>query len=224
MPRSLFVTITNYFKNIIIIKGFQVQKMSTDDRKKLGLKFLELVDNFESNYLNNLIKVESQYSAEKIKVIEFMEAAPGAITDPSQSLTSLPLQICDVKLENFGLTFSGDLKIIDTDMVHPDSYLFVPRFCSKHDDCHFFDCKSFCDLGKQQCGMTRINNNLQSICEKIFDNFYMPDDALLKNVLKDSIEEKALLQQCSMPAVFNNTDLFTKTDNSVLTKLRKVLS
>ena len=36
-------------------------------------------------------------------------------------------QMCDAKLDNFGLSFNGELKLIDTDMVHAESYLFDDR-------------------------------------------------------------------------------------------------
>lgn len=194
--------------------------MSVSDRKQLALKFLDLVRSFDKHYLDNLIEIESEVLQEKIKVKEYIEAAPG-MTDKN-ALVSFPVQICDVKLDNFGVSANGDLKLIDTDMVHPDSYIYLPKYCENHDDCHYFDCKSFCNFEKKKCNMERINNNLQSICEKIFDNFFIKEEALLANVLVTE-EEKSLLSLCSKPSLYANTNIPLKTDNDLINRFKIVL-
>jgi hypothetical protein len=147
-------------------------RIKTYDRSKrlhVANMFLELVENFESNLMLGRFK------------------------------TSLPLQICDVKLENFGLNSKNELMIIDTDMVYLDSNLFDRRFCKTHDDCRFFDCHSYCSANTSLCAPYRRNNNLQIVCEKIFNNPYFPTDALLSGLfLKDIMFNKAL-KQCSTP-------------------------
>ena len=76
-----------------------------------------------------------------------------------------PLQLCDVKGENFGMGRRG-LQLIDVDTVFYDSVLksFVGgQNCSSHQDCHFFDCRGSCNKKTKLCQNFRTNNNLQVI-------------------------------------------------------------
>ncbi len=183
--------------------------MEVADRKKLGLQFLELVKNFDSNYLSNYVKSTYQTEASSIRVEGFEQSEVDG--------RPIPMQICDVKLENFGISSSGDLKVIDLDMIHPDSYLFHTKYCEKHDDCHFFDCKSYCDLTINKCHQERINDNLQSVCEKIFDNPYFKEDALLSQLSTDEGGLiKLLVKQCAEPSHFNNSNIPLKAANKLM--------
>lgn len=160
---------------------YKVRVMNVDERKKLALKFLDLIYNFDSTYLLN-----------------------------KKQKTSIPIQICDVKLENFGLNQNDDLKLIDTDMAHPNVYLFSNKLCKKHEDCHFFDCKSFCDPSTNRCVKSRINNNLQAICEKIFDNIYNKADGILTaSDLSSNVksEIKRRLDECKSPGFYHDSDV-----------------
>ena len=187
--------------------------METMERKNLAVQFLNLIENFDRKYLGNLVNSESGES------VIYKNA-----NSNEKNAISVPLQICDVKLDNFGINSKGDLKIIDTDMVHPDSNLFYQRHCESHDDCHFFDCKSFCNLTTMQCGLSRVNNNLQSFCEKIFDNYYIKDDALLINSIEDGGLTKLLIKQCSMPGYLKNTNIPVKASMSLINKFRGSLT
>ena len=40
--------------------------------------------------------------------------------------------------------------------------------CVHHSDCDFFDCRGVCDTISNECQSEIANNNLQSVCEKIF--------------------------------------------------------
>ncbi len=181
--------------------------MDVTKRKKLGLQFLDLVKNFDLNYLPNYVKKTYQTEASDIVVEGFEQSEING--EP------IPLQICDVKLENFGLTSNGDLKVIDLDMIHPNSYLFHPKYCEKHDDCHFFDCKTYCDLTQKKCNLDRINDNLQSICEKIFDNTFIEEDALLSHLnTDDSVSINLLVRKCAEPSFFNNSNIPLKAGSS----------
>ena len=74
------------------------------------------------------------------------------------------LHICDVKGDNFGVTLSGALKVIDWDMVLFESRLnswFKEFNCSHTSQCAFLDCYSTCDTTTNRCIPQRINTNLQ---------------------------------------------------------------
>lgn len=174
--------------------------MNLNNRMNLAHEFTDLIQNFDTKYLANEI------------------AARDVINN-----SMIALQICDVKLDNFGLTSKGELKVIDTDMIHPDSYLFRPKVCDKHDDCHFFDCSSYCDFKTNKCGLNRLNNNLQSICEKIFYNKYFKEDALIGEYDKDDGVLKLLLRKCADPGNFTGTNIRIKASNEMLLRIREQL-
>ena len=145
-----------------------------------------------------------------LDLIEFFDKSIDAEVDSGDSM-----QICDVKLDNFGLNKHGELKVIDTDMVHLDKTIFNGDVCRKHDDCHYFDCKSFCNLQTKKCEMKRVDNNLQVICEKIFSNPFFPNEGLITGVklknekLKNDLDQ--ILNKCIEPGYYklnesNNED------------------
>ncbi|CAF0729418.1 unnamed protein product [Brachionus calyciflorus] len=155
-----------------------------NERKILALQFLDLFHNLDRTYLLH--------------------------KNNNNSLQSQPVQMCDVKLDNFGLNHNGELRIIDTDMASSDSYLFSSRVCRTHDDCHFFDCKSFCDLESKRCIKKRINNNLQVLCEKIFDNNLNKKDGILTGVnFESNIHNEIMnkLDKCKRPGFYKNSDV-----------------
>lgn len=196
--------------------GSQVKDMNANDRKKLAVKFLDLVKNFDTQYLPNYVKVSQKTDLANKRIETFQE---------SQTGMSIPMQICDVKLENFGLTSEGELKVIDLDMIHPDSFLYNPKYCEKHEDCHFFDCKSYCDLAKRKCHQNRINDNLQAVCEKIFNNQYFKEDALLIGTdFGDDGLTKLLVKQCAEPSFFNQSNIPLKAGNDrMFEKLQRAM-
>jgi Protein-kinase domain of FAM69/N-term cysteine-rich ER, FAM69 len=74
------------------------------------------------------------------------------------------LHLCDVKLNNFGVSYDGKMKAIDVDMVMFESELafqFQNKKCSHHGDCTFLDCHGWCMPQTQTCWRKRTNNNLQ---------------------------------------------------------------
>jgi len=83
-----------------------------------------------------------------------------------------PLHLCDVKSEHFGLSDNGKLKYLDVDNVFfkpiVDKSVGDGTFCEKHSECDLFDCKGFCDLIENKCTGGVRNNNLQTVCEKMF--------------------------------------------------------
>ena len=192
--------------------GNLVPLMSVEERKALAIKFLDLVDNLDRLYLTNAQKAdENSIEAE----------------NKPQKLVTIPMQVCDVKLDNFGLNQAGELKIIDTDMVHPDSYLFYEKVCTNHEDCHFFECKSFCDPQSKKCTMHRINNNLQSICEKIFDNQVVKEDALLTSVkdLGSNVHAELIrrVNSCVSPGFYHDSDVPVEANRTLIKVLNVLL-
>ena len=74
------------------------------------------------------------------------------------------LHLCDIKPDNFGLRDNGEVTLIDTDCAMFEETLlmqFNHTKCTSHDDCDFFDCRSFCDTDSNKCLQKRTNNNIQ---------------------------------------------------------------
>ena len=91
--------------------AYKVRLMSNIERKKLAIQFLDLVHNLDTIYLMDRVK-KSTTIASKTQLNKF---------------SSISIHMCDIKLDNFGLNFNGELKIIDTDMLHTESYLFSEK-------------------------------------------------------------------------------------------------
>ena len=76
-----------------------------------------------------------------------------------------PIQICDIKGENFGCASDGSIKAIDVDAFVPDSklwqFLSDKSPCSSHESCRFLQCQGHCDLDTNQCQQNIVNNNLE---------------------------------------------------------------
>lgn len=204
---------TEYVENL----ARRVPHMNVAERKSLARQFLSLAHSLDTVYL-----VKRQ---------------------PNGSLRTTPIQFCDVKLENFGLDLNGQLRIMDTDTAYPDSYIFRPRRCESHDDCHFFDCKSYCDSsgesgnngdgggggrGVGKCLTSRVNNNLQAFCEKIFNNSVTPALGLLSGVqdLGTNVHSEIMsrLDRCQSPGLFRvNTDIPIYANESISRSLNILL-
>lgn len=178
---------------------YKVRLMDLNERKTLSLKFLDLVHNLDTTYLLKRLNSRDE---------DFENNSIEAKANP---IASVPIQMCDVKLDNFGINQNGELKIIDTDMAYTNVYLFNTKVCNKHDDCHFFDCKSFCDPISSKCVKTRINNNLQSVCEKIFDNAVFKKDGILSGVddFGSNVNSEIIhrLDTCKSPGFYHGSDV-----------------
>ncbi len=75
-----------------------------------------------------------------------------------------------LELSNFGISESGNVKLLDLDMAYFDRLIPLNPVakCRQHSDCSFFDCSGYCDRRTRRCHVNRrINNNLQVLCEKI---------------------------------------------------------
>ncbi len=95
-----------------------------------------------------------------------------------------PLFLCDVKMDHFGTSDHGRVKVIDSDsagfqsvignlmlfctVVHNFYILyFLERSlgplqnCTSHAECDYFDCRGRCDLVSEKCAGEIVNDNLQ---------------------------------------------------------------
>lgn len=120
-----------------------------------------------------------------------------------------PLNLCDVKADNFGVRENGEVTLIDTDCAmfyDPLIESFFRANCSKHEDCDFFDCHGYCDGLKGQCVQVRTNNNLQSVCEDIFiGGFSRFTAGLLRDPpLKIQLKLNKALHECAFPGLHND--------------------
>jgi hypothetical protein len=132
-----------------------------------------------------------------------------------------PIQMCDVKLDNFGLSKNeNELILIDTDMLHIDEAIFYSKVCDTHSDCDFFDCLSYCDPAIKKCYNHRINNNLQTFCSKILYNSFDSSQSVIGNRNVDT-KLGDLLNVCSNPGFFNNTNIKIGANKDLVEKLLK---
>lgn len=118
-----------------------------------------------------------------------------------------PFHLCDVKINHFGLPPGGQrLKFLDLDSVFPRTavgrLVADGRSCKRHEDCDFFDCRSFCSANNR-CESPVANNNLQIICEKIFLGWTLSGTIIIPGLLMSQHTTSTLavmLRQCANPA------------------------
>ncbi|XP_012231153.1 divergent protein kinase domain 1C isoform X2 [Linepithema humile] len=117
-----------------------------------------------------------------------------------------PLQLCDVKINHFGLPLGGQkLKFLDLDSVFPRTVIsrFIAdgKSCEQHKDCDYLDCRSMCSKNKR-CESPVLNNNLQIICEKIFLGWTLSGTIIIPGLLMSVHTTSTLavfLRQCANP-------------------------
>ncbi|CAD1476837.1 unnamed protein product [Heterotrigona itama] len=118
-----------------------------------------------------------------------------------------PIHLCDVKINHFGLPLGGQkLKFLDLDAVFPKTIISRitsdSKRCEKHEDCDYFDCRSFCSKNKR-CESPVANNNLQIVCEKIFLGWTLSGTIIIPGLLMSEHTTSTLavlLRQCANPA------------------------
>jgi hypothetical protein len=106
-------------------------------------------------------------------------------------------------------------------MIKSNAYLFPPKFCNKHDDCAFFECKGFCE--NNHCLKYRINNNLQTICQNILFNSNLKEDSLI-NLNSNHFEEinpelLKYLNLCKSPGFYKNSSIQMAANESLARSL-----
>jgi hypothetical protein len=192
---------------------YQIRKMSDSNRTSLALKFLDLIHQLDTIYLVN----------EK----QFVESDTAAVNVSAKS-TTIPVQMCDMKLDNFGVNEQGELKLIDTDMVNTEASIFYEKVCTVHEDCDYFDCKAYCDPVAKKCSKFRINNNLQSLCEKIFNNPWLKEDGVLTGMSQIGSNVKheltRRLNDCQNPGFYLKSNISKAADTNLFNVFRVFLN
>ncbi|KAK9743521.1 N-term cysteine-rich ER, FAM69 [Popillia japonica] len=118
-----------------------------------------------------------------------------------------PYHLCDIKLEHFGLTRSGNkVKFLDLVSVYSKSIVgaIIRQIgaCQKDEDCEYLDCRGKCEKRTRQCSTVVNNNNFQIVCEKIFLGWRMSNTILIPGLLMSQhtpSDLAALLRQCANP-------------------------
>ncbi|XP_078694213.1 divergent protein kinase domain 1C-like [Branchiostoma floridae x Branchiostoma belcheri] len=139
-----------------------------------------------------------------------------------------PLHLCDIKPDNYGVSADLTIQAIDVDMAFFESKMrgiLGQENCTKNEDCDFFDCASFCDLGRKKCSKHRSNNNLQAICKKIFVGYSsLPFGGLLRSppaAIADRLDKA--LQECVKPSKTYKYDQSQKASSETLETIRELL-
>ncbi|CAL1527642.1 unnamed protein product [Lymnaea stagnalis] len=114
----------------------------------------------------------------------------------------LPLQLCDIKSPHFGFTPANAVRFIDADAVITDDALghsMSMRQCLKHEDCSIFDCEGWCNENTGRCAAVRTNNNLQTVCAKVFRGSIISTFGGLLSSPPQKVAEKLpmLINQCA---------------------------
>ncbi|CAD5208833.1 unnamed protein product [Bursaphelenchus xylophilus] len=87
-----------------------------------------------------------------------------------------PLQWCDVKFENLGLSanYPKRFVVMDADMLYTESRLnqiLTSRKCETDKDCEYFDCHASCINSTGMCS-TRVNDNIDVFCDKLVGRLF----------------------------------------------------
>ena len=110
------------------------------------------------------------------------------------------IQLCDVKLENFGWDPSSQtIKLIDLDTVFLTGCLldqFRERECSSDRDCHLFSCRGQCDVPAGKCLVEILDNNLARICRDIFAPRFLERGLFSAAPLVKKAELLKLVKKC----------------------------
>ncbi|XP_043266489.1 divergent protein kinase domain 1C [Venturia canescens] len=142
-----------------------------------------------------------------------------------------PFFLCDIKINHFGLPTGGQkLKFLDLDAVFPKSVVgritADGKNCQRHEDCDYFDCRSFCSENKR-CESPVVNNNLQIVCEKIFLGWTLSGTIIIPGLLMSehtSSSLAVLLRQCANPAGESNRLPRAAVTDAAKTRLYNMLS
>jgi hypothetical protein len=114
-----------------------------------------------------------------------------------------PLQFCDVKFENLGLSgeYPKRFVVMDADMLYTQSkltHMLTTKQCIRDTDCAFFDCESKCDVSTGFC-TDRLNDNIDVFCKKlvnkIFGNFWSKNNRYLAACHKPTNNAKEKLDR-----------------------------
>uniref|UniRef100_A0A0P4W969 FAM69 N-terminal domain-containing protein n=1 Tax=Scylla olivacea TaxID=85551 RepID=A0A0P4W969_SCYOL len=136
-----------------------------------------------------------------------------------------PIHLCDVKHDHFGWDKGDRLAFLDLDSVLYESSLLKMMentpYCSNHEDCSYFDCKSRCHHRTNRCEMERSNTNLQVICDKIFlgntDSLLSLYGLLVSSERTEDLEEALELCRTNRGMTVDNmVDILSRASNALL--------
>jgi len=137
---------------------------------------------YRSEYLIPF-KMKSYYMSLKAKILIHLM---GTLKLFDEFLNE-PLQWCDVKFENLGLSadYPKRFVVMDNDMLFTESKLnsmLMSQRCENDTQCSFFDCESICLVERGHCSK-RVNDNIDVFCKKLisqlFNNFWSKSNKYL---------------------------------------------
>ncbi|XP_055629281.1 divergent protein kinase domain 1C [Toxorhynchites rutilus septentrionalis] len=144
------------------------------------------------------------------------------IVDYITELELYGVQMCHVDLSRFGINNNrlkyDDLRFIFTEYTI-NRKLSSGTPCTRHEHCSFMQCKSECNLEKNRCESTVLNNNVQIICEKIFLGTKQSPGILVTQKTSDRLE--MLVQRCANPK--RDTDIAPDRPLGTSEELKKIL-
>ncbi|GAV09697.1 hypothetical protein RvY_19193 [Ramazzottius varieornatus] len=123
--------------------------------------------------------VEEVLNEEFIRSKSWNEMQPviNSFISLTEHLNHVSIQLCDVKLDNFGWDPSTqEVKMVDLDTAFFTGSLqeqFRERQCVSDEDCHLFSCRGCCDVPNRKCLVKIADNNLVRICREIFAPRFM---------------------------------------------------
>ena len=114
-----------------------------------------------------------------------------------------PLQWCDVKFENLGLSadYPKRFVMMDSDMMYTESRLnaiLTAQRCGNDSECGLFDCQSRCNQSSGFC-TTRTNDNIDVFCQKLvtqlFGTFWSKSNKYLAACHQDPVNATQRLNE-----------------------------
>ena len=102
--------------------------------------------------------------------------------------------LCDVHLDNFGITKTGEVKIIDADdifFVEDVGENLRTNFCDNDNDCgigDFNDCHSHCDHTTKTCSPNVAISNVRSVCNVLLSLVFHEISKEEHDILKIAID------------------------------------
>lgn len=95
------------------------------------------------------------------------------ILDYMDELDQHGIQMCHVDLSRFGINNNrlkyDDLRFVFTDYTI-NRKISSGSYCARDEHCNFMHCKSECNVEKNRCESTVMNNNIQIVCDKVSYN------------------------------------------------------
>ncbi|XP_059176393.1 divergent protein kinase domain 1C-like [Physella acuta] len=138
------------------------------------------------------------------------------------------LHLCDIKSPHFGFTVGNTVKFIDAETVLADEAFnrdMSALKCNAHKDCAIFDCEGLCDFNTHRCLPMRINNNLQTVCNKVFRGTIFSSVGGLLYSPPHKFAEKiiSLINHCADMEQKEGKVVLKKPGQEILSDLKQIL-